>query len=111
MTTARIPLGRPEHLASAIRAWRTEAGLSQAALARHLRTTQSAVSRWESGRDQPRLGTLAGILRACGLTAVLVVESDVDRTQIRQQLTLSPRARLETLANVSRMRSVARRVG
>lgn len=100
-------LAEPDTVPKAIRSWRQHAGLTQAQLARRVGTTQSAVSRWEHGHDEPRLGTLASILRACGLTGRLVVEADVDRAQIRQQLALSPRQRLETLANVSRLRSVA----
>lgn len=105
-----LALSEPDSVPGAIRVWRRQAGLSQAQLARRVGTTQSAVSRWEQGHDEPRLGTLASILRACGLSGRLVVEEDIDRTQIRQQLALSPRERLETLANVSRLRSVARPV-
>jgi len=105
-----VALSDPDGVSEAIRRWRQEAGLSQAQLARRLGTTQSAVSRWEKGHDEPRLGTLAEILRACGLAGRLVVEQDIDRAQIRQQLALSPRQRLETVENVSRLRSVARPV-
>jgi transcriptional regulator with XRE-family HTH domain len=105
---SRVPLSEPDALSRAIRQWRLSAGISQTELARRIGTAQSAVSRWERGHDEPRLGTLAAILRACGLTAELAVDTDVDRTQIRQQLALTPRQRLESLANVGRLRTVAR---
>jgi transcriptional regulator with XRE-family HTH domain len=75
-------------------------------------TTQSAVSRWERGHDEPRIGTLAEIMTACGLQLDLVVEpDDVDRAQIRQQLAMTPAQRLESVTNLSRIVAAARRVG
>lgn len=106
----RVPLGDPTALASSMTSWRLEAGLSQAELARRMGTTQSAVSRWERGHDQPRLDTLSSVLRACGLTGGLVVEPDVDRAQIRERLAMTPRQRLEELAGLARLRAVARPV-
>jgi len=94
-------LGQP--MAPWIHRWRQAAGLTQAELAARLGTTQSAVSRWENGHDEPRLATLAEILGACGLRGELVVDVDVDRAQIRQQLAMSPRQRLASSVNVSRM--------
>jgi transcriptional regulator with XRE-family HTH domain len=90
---------------------RRAAGLTQAELADRLRTTQSVVSRWERGRDEPRLSTLDRIMRACGRRLSLQVEDDtVDRSQIRQQLALTPADRLASVANVSRTLAHARRV-
>lgn len=97
--------------AALVRTARTEAGLTQAALAARLGTTQSVVSRWERGDDEPRLSTLQRIARACGQRLVLSLEpDDVDRAQIRQQLALSPSDRLASVANVSRLIATARRV-
>ena len=91
---------------------RRYAGLTQRQLADRLGTSQSVVSRWERGHEEPRLTTLAAILRACGLRLRLEVEpDDVDRAQIRQQLAMTPAARLASVANVSRMLSSARRIG
>jgi transcriptional regulator with XRE-family HTH domain len=90
---------------------RRAAGLTQAELATRLATTQSAVSRWERGHDEPRLSTLASILHACSRTLLIGVGDDVDRAQIRQQLAMSPRQRLQSVANVSRTLSLAREVG
>lgn len=106
-----IHLTRPEAIPTALRRWRSEAGLSQSEIAVRLGTTQSVVSRWENGHDEPRLTTLAAFLEACGLTGELVVDLDVDRAQIRQQLALTPRQRLETIANVSRMLVAAKARG
>ncbi|MFO7549258.1 MAG: helix-turn-helix transcriptional regulator [Acidimicrobiia bacterium] len=105
---SRVPLSEPAALPRAIRQWRLSAGMSQSELARRIGTAQSAVSRWERGHDEPRLSTLVAILRACGLTVELAVDADVDRAQIRQHLALTPRQRLESLANVGRLRTVAR---
>lgn len=103
-----IILGQ-EPITPRIRQWRLAAGLTQTGLAARLGTTQSAVSRWERGHDEPRLATLAEILRACGLRGELVVDVDVDRAQIRQQLAMSPGERLASSVNVSRMVALSRR--
>ncbi len=94
-----------------IRDARSAAGISQAELARRLGTTQSAVSRWERGHDEPRLSRLGGILGACGFRPQLRLDpvDDVDRAQIRQQLALSPAERLASVTNVSRFVQAARR--
>lgn len=100
-------------LARLVRQARREAGLSQAALAERLGTTQSAISRWEAGRDEPRLGSLASILDACGLRLSLVVETaddGVDRAQLRQQLAMTPDERLASVVNVSAALASARPV-
>jgi len=94
-----------------VREVRTRAGLSQSELAERLGTTQSAVSRWEHGHDEPRLSRLTAILAACGVRAELTFAPDdgVDRAQIRQQLALSPADRLASVTNVSRFVHEARR--
>src|SRR5262249_1254488 len=86
-----------------IREARRLGGLTQAELARRLGTTQSAVSNWERGVDIPRVDTLARILEACGFEADLTFRrlDDVDRAQLRQNLALTPAARLESVRNVS----------
>jgi transcriptional regulator with XRE-family HTH domain len=98
-------------IAGAVRQARLDAGLTQAALAERIGTTQSVVSRWERGADEPRLSTLARILGACGHSLLVAIEpDDVDRAQIRQQLALTPSERLAAIANVSRMLATARPV-
>ena len=100
-------LHRPATTSGLVRLARRHAGLTQAALADRLGTTQSAVSRWERGGDEPRLATVVEIARACGLRATLVLEEDVDRAQIREHLAMSPVERLQSVANVSRLRALA----
>jgi len=98
--------------AEMVRSARRAAGLSQAELARRIGTTQSAVSRWEAGHDEPRISRLGEILSACGQRLVLHAEpDDVDRAQIRQQLAMSPQQRLDSVINLSRTLATARRVG
>lgn len=97
--------------AEIVRAARQSAGLTQNELAKRVGTTQSAVSRWEAGRDEPRLTTLAAIIRACGQRMSLVTEADdVDRAQIRQQLAMTPQQRLDSVINLSRTLATAKRV-
>jgi transcriptional regulator with XRE-family HTH domain len=98
-------------LPALIRTARTQAGISQMELARRLGTTQSVISRWERGRDEPRLSTLARILGACGRRLVLRAEpDDVDRAQIRAHLAMTPAQRLAAVTNVSAALAGARRV-
>ena len=87
-----------------IREARTLASLTQAELARLVGTQQSVVSRWERGDDEPRIATLARILRACGLEVDLAFRrlDDVDRAQIRGTLSLSPAQRLDQVEQLSR---------
>jgi len=89
----------------------TRAGLSPIDRAARPGTTQSAVSRWEHGHDEPRLSRLTAILAACGVRAGLTFAPDdgVDRAQIRQQLAMSPADRLASVTNVSRFVNEARR--
>ena len=97
--------------AELIRDARVAAGLTQVDLARRIRTTQSVVSRWERGGDEPRLSTLDRILRACGRRLAIIVEDDdVDRSQIHQQLAMTPSERLASVTNLSRTLATARRV-
>jgi transcriptional regulator with XRE-family HTH domain len=103
-----IPLAGQPNIGEVVRRARQRAGLSQSGLASRIGSTQSAVSRWEQGHDEPRLSTLASIVAACGLAANLVIDEDVDRAQIRQQLALSPADRLRSVTNVSRMVTEAR---
>ena len=108
---ARYPLHRTPTVHEIIRTARRDAGLTQRDLAERVGTTQSAVSRWEHGGDEPRLSTLVRVLRACGVDADLVVRprEAVDRAQIRQQLAMSPSERLASVTNLSRLRAKARR--
>lgn len=98
-------------IARLIRRARSAARLTQRQLAGRIGTTQSAVSRWERGHDEPRLATLAEIMTACELRLeLLVTPDDVDRAQIRQQLALTPEQRLASVVNFSRTIAGSRRV-
>lgn len=61
---------------------------------------QPAVSRIERGRVSPRVETLDGLLRACGVALDLVPRPgrDVDRTLFRERLRLSPGERARLIA-------------
>lgn len=103
--------GSADSLSRLIHDARVEAGLSQAELAGRVGTTQSAISRWERGHDEPRLSTVVSVLAACGLVLRLSVGvDDVDRAQIRQQLAMSPTERLASVVNISRTLASARPV-
>ena len=95
-----------------VRAARREAGLTQRELAERVGTTQSAVARWETGAESPRLDTLSALLRGCGVEGDLVFRrhDDVDRAQIREHLALSPAERLEAQRRAAAFRRRARRV-
>lgn len=95
-----------------VRRLRRGAGYTQAELGERMGTTQSVISRWEHGHDEPRVSTLEKIARACGHRLILDAEPDgVDRAQIRQQLSLTPSERLASVVNIERMRHSARPVG
>jgi ribosome-binding protein aMBF1 (putative translation factor) len=53
-------------LALAVAKARARVGLSQAQLAKRMRTTQSTVARLESGRSKPSTSTLARLAKATG---------------------------------------------
>lgn len=53
-------------LALAVAKARASAGLSQAELAKRMRTTQSTIARLESGRGQPSTRTLGRLAKATG---------------------------------------------
>jgi transcriptional regulator with XRE-family HTH domain len=85
-----------------VREARQIAGLTQGELAERLGTTQSAVSNWERGRDEPRVSTLARVLQACGFEADLTFRrhDDVDRAQIRRHLDYTPAERLDAFESM-----------
>jgi transcriptional regulator with XRE-family HTH domain len=97
--------------AALIRDARRIAGITQAALAERVGTKQSVVSRWERGLEVPRVDTLARILQACGLEADLRFRrhDDVDRSQIRAQLAMTPEDRVKYFDSVVDAVTEARR--
>ncbi len=75
---------------------RRRAGFSQRRLAVVAGVPQSTVGRIEAELIDPRASTLRALLRACGedLEAVPRLGVGVDRSQIRERLAMTPRARL-----------------
>ena len=55
-----------ERLRRAVRTARSKAGLTQAQLAKRLRTTQATVSRAEAGRTKVSDAYLRDVMRVCG---------------------------------------------
>jgi transcriptional regulator with XRE-family HTH domain len=82
-----------------LRRARTDAGLTQAALAARLGVTQPTVAAWERPGANPTLRTVERALAATGRELRLSAperRSAVDATQIRERLALSPAQRLTT---------------
>lgn len=94
-----------------IRSLRTGAGLTQQGLADRLNRPQPMIARWERGHDSPRLDSLVAVARACGMELDLRTRSrdDVDRSQIRETLRLTPIQRLQSVENLSAFVRSARR--
>ena len=95
---------------------RKRAGLTQAQLARRMRTTQSAIARWERGRSLPAFRTVVRAIRACGLDLHVSIATydDQDDLLIEDQLGRSLEGRLDAIANLVRQERIirgARRVG
>jgi transcriptional regulator with XRE-family HTH domain len=79
---------------------RRRAGLTQAELARRLAISQAAVAQLEQPDSNPRVATLDRALRAAGAELMISARPSahsVDESLIRQQLALSPIARLRGL--------------
>jgi transcriptional regulator with XRE-family HTH domain len=78
---------------------RRGAGLSQAALASRLGTTQSAIARLERDAVSPRVDTLERALRACGRRLELGVgrsETSIDETLVARMLRVPPGERIKS---------------
>ena len=81
-----------------LREARRRHGLSQARLAIRAGTTQSAISRLESGRVSPTVKTLRELLHLLGEELVLgaqPTDSGIDRSLIQERFALSPSERLD----------------
>jgi transcriptional regulator with XRE-family HTH domain len=93
---------------------RTQAGLSQRALARRAGTAQSVVARIEGGQTSPTWETLERLLAAADyavnpeIEPRVVVEPQM-LDDVPRILALTPEQRLEEVANVSRFLANARR--
>ncbi len=69
-------LGPEFDLARCLIETRTGAGLTQAELAKRMKTTQSVVARLESGRVYPSTKTLEKLARATGTRLRIIFESE-----------------------------------
>jgi transcriptional regulator with XRE-family HTH domain len=86
--------------ATLIRKARTDARLSQTALAGRLGVSQAAVAKLERTGSNPTVDTLDNVLWATGHRLALTAparRASVDESLIRQQLELSPGERLRQL--------------
>lgn len=70
-----------EELARLIIAQRIEHGLTQRALADRMGTSETAISRLESGQHRPSVETLQKLSRALGQKLVIGFEDDAGRRQ------------------------------
>ena len=85
--------------ATLVREARLSAGLTQAQLAQRLGTTQPAIARLERAGSNPRVDTLARVLRAAGHRLELSAPPapGIDRTLIAAHVRLTPQERLNAL--------------
>ncbi|SRR5712691_5923372 len=94
----------------ALRYARQRAGLSQRELAARTGLPQSTIGRIESGAVDPRASTLDRLLAGCGFD--LEVEPrlgiGIDRSQIRECLTLTPTERIRRAVEAARFIRVLR---
>jgi transcriptional regulator with XRE-family HTH domain len=101
--------------AQAVREARHAAALSQRRLALRSGLPQSAIARIESGRVIPRVDTLKRLLEAAGAQLEVHLRPPgwgVDRTQIRELLTLTPDERIQLLADSARnLRALFEEIG
>lgn len=83
-----------------LRSARRKAGLTQRDLARRSGIPQPTIAAIESGRQDPRQGTVERLLRACGFEWDIrrIPGAGIDPTLIEAQLSLDPTARIERLA-------------
>jgi predicted transcriptional regulator len=84
---------------------RRRAGLSQRALATRTGVAQPTIARIERGQDDPRVGTLDRLLRACDetLATIPLAGSGIDRTEIRVLLALTPAQRVASVVDEARV--------
>jgi transcriptional regulator with XRE-family HTH domain len=88
-----------------LRRARTDAGLTQAALAARLGVTQPSVAAWERPGANPTIRTVERALAATGRDVRITAprrRAAVDPGLVREQLRLSPRERLAGLATLQR---------
>ncbi len=104
----------PLNPAIALQQARTDAGLTQRALARAAGTSQSVVARIESGQTSPTVATLTRLLEATGhdLHADLIPAPGPNThmlEDVARILAMTPEQRLIEVRNVSRLIEGVRR--
>lgn len=75
LARARERLAERIHEEGSLAAIRMSKGLSQTAVANRIGTSQSRLSRIESGRDDPQLSTVAKIAEALGVELAVVADA------------------------------------
>lgn len=87
-----------------VREARRRAGLSQAELANRAGTTQSAISRLESGRPDVSLNEVIRLIGLCGLDLELAIvpRDDSDMAQAARLTSLSGAQRIQRHERVAR---------
>lgn len=91
--------------ATLIRDARRSAGITQAALAARLGTTQSAIARLERAGSNPTVATVDRVVGAAGKRLELSsspLSSDVDETLIARMLRMTPEERLHSFESAYR---------
>ena len=93
----------PMIVVSLLKRARSEAGLTQRALATKAGVPQSTVGRIEAGLIDPKVSTLSKLLGACGYTLEYRrrLGVGVDRSLIRQMLKMTPRERLDSVVSAA----------
>jgi transcriptional regulator with XRE-family HTH domain len=90
---------------------RKRGGLTQADLAHRLRSHQSVVARWETGRTNPDFVTVQRAIRAAGFELGVSIQrvDEHDLTLIRRELALLPHQRLSGMVGaVNRLDTMGR---
>jgi len=83
---------------------RKRAGLTQAELAGRMRSHQSVIARWETGRTRPDFDMVLEAVRAAGFEVGFALHplDDHDLALIRRELRLLPHERLSGMVDAVR---------
>ena len=94
--------------ASVIRRARRRRGLTQSQLALIARTTQSAISRIESGSTVPSFARVTELVELMGLSLEIGLTSEVDLSAVRRNLRLTYEQRWDNSVNAARFVQLGR---
>lgn len=87
----------PMDVSETLRAARTRAGLTQAALARRAGTSQATISAYEHGRKEPSVATLARLLAATGSRLTVIAGSNAVRRPSPEELARAGRSLVDVM--------------